>query len=209
MKIKNEGENESVTTQIEQTKKIKMINLLQTNIRGSANTSVANNNNNNNTTNTKNTSHFLSQNLQQNGNLKSDKFEKTMKIEEISSGDQIAFIKIQDELSSSSSSPIKPSKFQHRTQFQKFFMQFYSDFFRQYCMCMHKKVEPDDLVSVHNHTHNDDHYNDKYAANSFLLSHTSIIPITVVPKKYEYVTFCVCFFLLLLYLFCSLLPQKK
>lgn len=160
-----------------------MINLLQSNACGRADIVAANNIKN---------SQFLNQNRPKpNANLSSDHFEETMKIEHISSGDQIAFIKIQDGLSSSS--PIKqtaPSQFQRRTPFQKFCMEFYPDFFRQYCMCMQGKVEPNDLITTVNnhHRHTNDHYNDKYAANSFLLSHTSIIPITVVPKKYEYVT---------------------
>lgn len=172
-----------------------MINLLQSNVCGRARVNSAPNNNNNNDDNNSNNnmkkSSFLSQNLQQNGNLNSDKFDETMKIEQISSGDQIAFIRIQDDLSSPS--PIKASqKFQRQTSFQKFFTQFYPDFIGQYCLCMHRKVEPDDLISVHNHQYqhmNDDHYNDKYAANSLLLSPTTIIPITVVPTKYEYVIF--------------------
>lgn len=157
-----------------------MINLLQPIVCGSADISAAKSINN---------SYILKQNLQKNEIIKSEKFQETMKIEQISSGDQIAFIKIQDGLSSPS--PLKPPKFQRQTQFQKFFMQYYPDFFHQYCMCMHTKVEPDDLITATNHT--DDHYNEKYAANSFLLSHTSIIPITVVPKKFEYVI-CVSIF---------------
>lgn len=163
-----------------------MINLLQSNVCGRATRSAPNNTDNNN--NNPKKSSFLSQNLQQNGNLTSEKFDETMKIDEISSGDQIAFIKIEDGLSSPS--PTKPAKFQRQTSFQKFFMQFYPDFVHQYCLCRHRKVQPDDLITVHNHHHHhssDDHYSDKYAANNFLLSHTSIIPITVVPQKYEYV----------------------
>lgn len=181
-----------------------MINLLQSNVCGRATRSAPNNNNdnNNNDTNASKKSSFLSQNLQQNGNLNSEKFDETMKIDEISSGDQIAFIKIQDDLSSPS--PIKAAKqFQRQTQFQKFFMKFYPDFVGQYCLCMHRKVQPDDLITVHNYHHHhtsDDHYSDKYAANSFLLSHTSIIPITVVPQKYEYVTS---------YVHCFATPNKK
>lgn len=200
-KLLLKSENGRVTNDKESNNCIKMINLLQSNVCGRARISSAETIKNNN--NMKKSS-FLSQNLQQNGNLKSEKFDETMKIEQISSGDQIAFIKIQDDLSSPS--PIKPAqKFQRQTSFQKFFMQFSPDFVGQYCLCMHRKVEPDDPISVHNHQHhtNDDHYNDKYAANSFLLSPTSIIPITVVPQTYEYVIFCV------VYLFCSLLHPKK
>lgn len=163
-----------------------MINLLQSNVCGRATRSAPNNNDSNN--NNPKRSSFLSQNLQQNGNLTSEKFDETMKIDEISSGDQIAYIKIEDDLSSPS--PVKPAKFQRQTQFQKFFMQFYPDFVHQYCLCMHRKVQPDDLITAHNNHHHhssDDHYSDKYAANNFLLSHNSIIPITVVPQKYEYV----------------------
>lgn len=172
-----------------------MINLLQSNVCGRASRSEPENNDTNN--NAKKSS-FLSQNLQQNGNLNSEKFDETMKIDDISSGDQIAFIKIQDDLLASPS-PIKPAhKFQRQTQFQRFFMQFYPDFFRQYCSCMHRKVQPDDLITVHsfhNHHSSDDHYGDKYAANrNFLLSPSSIIPITVVPQKYEYViSYAQCF----------------
>lgn len=168
-----------------------MINLLQSNVCGSADVSAARNINN---------THFLGRNLQTNATLTSEKFQETMKIEQISSGDQIAFIKIQDDLSSTS--PRKPPKFRRQTQFQKFFVQHYPDFFRHYCMCLHTKVQPDDPITVTNQT--DGHYNEKYAANSFLLSHTSIIPITVVPKKYEYVGFCA----LLISIHCSLAPRK-
>lgn len=151
-----------------------MLNLLQSNICGRANRSPEKSTEN---------SQIPNRNLRISDNLNSDNFEETMKIEQISSGDQIAFIKIQDDLSSPTQ-PHKPSKFQRQSSFQTFFMQVYPNFFRQYCMCMHKKVEPDDLITVTDH-HIDDHYNDKYAANSFYLSHASIIPITVVPKKYE------------------------
>lgn len=177
-----------------------MINLLQSSACGRTDVGEANN--------TKN-AQFLGQNLQKNANLKSEKLEDTMKIEHISCGDQIAFIKIQDDLSSASPIKKRASDFHRRTQFQKFFMELYPDFMRHYCLCMQRKVEPNDPINMNSHHrdhYNDDHYNNhKYAANSFLLSHTSIIPITVVPKKYE-LYLCIAFSF---QLFICLLPNKN
>lgn len=143
-----------------------MLNLLQSNICGS--------NNANNTTNV-NDSHFLGKNLQQNGQLKSEQFEENMKIEHVTSGNRIAFIKIRDDVPSATS--VKHEN-QNRTNFHKFFLQKYPNFFRQYCLCMHRKVEPDDLNTVPYLA------DDVYKTNSFLLNRTPIIPITVDPKTY-------------------------
>lgn len=150
-----------------------MLNLLQTSVCGSESASTANRNNN---------THFLNKNLQRNGNLRSANFEENIKIEQISSGDQIAYIKIRDQISSP---PVVKPPYTRRTLFQKFFLQSYPQFFRHYCMCMHGKIEPDDPNSMSGRENG--HYNNKYGANSFLLNHTQIIPITVHPTKYEYV----------------------
>lgn len=150
-----------------------MLNLLQSSVCGNESVSVANGNNN---------THFLSKNLQRNGNLRSENFEENIKIEQITSGDQIAFIKIRDQVPLP---PIVKPQYDRRTQFQKLFLQSYPDFFLQYCLCIHKKVEPDDPNSVSGLANGE--HNDKYGANSFLLNHTQIIPITVHPTKYEYV----------------------
>lgn len=145
-----------------------MLNLLQSNIcgRNSENNDTANGNDN----------HFLNKNLQQNGNLRSEQFEENMKIEQITSGDRIAFIKIGDNVPTSATS--QKNENNKRTKFQQFFALNYPDFFRQYCFCMHRKIEPDDLDTVSTLS------DDKYGANSFLLNRTPIIPITVDPTKY-------------------------
>lgn len=146
-----------------------MLNLLQTNICGSNSAS--------NSAKNRNDNHFLNKNLQQNGHLRSEQFEENMKIEHITSGNQIAFIKIRDNLTSATSVKNENKK---RTKFQQFFAENYPDFFHHYCPCMQRKIEPDDLNTVSTLA------DDKYGANSFLLNRTPIIPITVDPKKYIY-----------------------
>lgn len=147
--------------------RVKMLNLLHSSVCGSSD--------NVNTANA-NDSHFLSENLQQNGNLKSKHFDEKMKIEHIASVDKIAYIKIRDDVISAPP-PIKP-EVNCRTKFQKFFLQKYPDFFRHYCLCMHRKIEPNDLNNVSSLA------DDKYGANSFLFNRTPIIPITDDPKTY-------------------------
>lgn len=151
----------------------KMLNLLQSRVSG-VSESVNQLNGNN--------AHFLNRNLQNNGNFRTEHFDEHLTIEQITNGDKIAYIKIQDDIQST---PTIKSNVRRRSQFQRFFQHKYPDFFRQYCMCMHAKVEPDDLNTVSGITN--DNYTDKYDNNSFLLNHTQIIPITVHPPKYEYV----------------------
>lgn len=136
-----------------------MLHLLQTNICRE-----------NSTSNSRN----LSENLQRNGNLRT---EERVKIEHITNDDRIAYIKIGDDMTSAKSVKSKPHK---QTIFHKYFFQKYPDFFRHYCLCLHRKIEPDDddpnTVTILS--------DDKYGANSFLLNRTPIIPITIDPKKY-------------------------
>lgn len=152
-----------------------MLNLLQSGVCGSESVNAANGNN----------AHFLNRNLQSNGNLRTENFEENLKIEQITTGDKIAYIKIRDEVPSA---PAIKSEMRRQSQLSRIFQQNYPDFFRNYCMCMHSKVEPDDLNTVSVLTNGT--YNDKYGTNSFLLNHTQIIPVTVHPPKYEYVNFC-------------------
>lgn len=139
-----------------------MLNLIQTNMCGGNNTNAAN----------ETESHYLSSNLQQNGNLRTEQFEESMKIEQITSGDRIAYIKISDDVVVSPTS----AKSELENRRHRYFLQKYPDFFRHYCLCLHRKVEPDDLNTVSRLV------DDKY--NGFLLNRTPIIPITVDPKKY-------------------------
>lgn len=148
-----------------------MINLLHSGVCGSESVTTVNGAN----------SHFLSKNLQQNGKFQSENFEENMKIEQITSGNRIAFIKIRDEIPSPTS--VK-TELNRRAQHQnKYFFQKYPDFFRQYCMCLHSKIEPDDLNTVSSLA------DDKYGANGFLLNRTPIIPITVDPNTYVIFSF--------------------
>lgn len=147
-----------------------MLNLLHSGVCGNENV----------TTVKKADAHFLSKNLQQNGNLRSEDFDENMKIEQITSGNKIAFIKIRDEMPSPTS--VK-TELHRRTQNQRYFFQRYPDFFRQYCVCLHRKIEPDDLNTVSSLA------DDKYGANSFLLNRTPIIPITVDPTTYVIFSF--------------------
>lgn len=154
-----------------------MLNLLHSSVCGSDSVNTVN----------ANGSHFLNENLQQNGNLKSEHFDENMKIEHIASVDKVAYIKIRDEISAPPP-PLKP-EVHHRTKFQKFFLQKYPDFFRHYCLCMHRKIEPNDLNNVSSLA------DDKYGANSFLYNRTPIIPITTDPKTYvhlnvDFVSIC-------------------
>lgn len=144
----------------------KMLNLLQSNMCGGNSTNSA----------TVNDSHYLSRNLQRSGDLRTEQFEESIKIEQITSGDGIAYIKIRDDVGSATS--VK-SELHNRTQFQRKFLHKYPAFLRHYCMCLHRKIEPsDDLNSVSCLTE------DKYGANGFLLNRTPIIPITAYPTKY-------------------------
>lgn len=138
-----------------------MLNLLQSNMCGgnSANTPNVND------------SHYLSKNLQRNGDLRTDEFEESIKIEQITSDNRVAFIKIRDDVASATS--IK-NELHHRNQFHNFLYKY----LRHYCMCLHRKVEPDDLNTVSCLAE------DTYGVTGFLLNRTPIIPITVYPTKY-------------------------
>lgn len=145
-----------------------MLNLLQSGVCGNESVTTVNGGAN---------AHFLTKNLQHNEKLRSDQYDETMKIEQMTNGDRIAFIKIRDDLPSPTSAK---TELHRRTQNQRYFFQKYPDFFRQYCMCLHRKIEPnpDDLNSESSST------DDKYGANGFLLNRTPIIPITVDPQAY-------------------------
>lgn len=146
-----------------------MLNLLQSNMCGG-------NNHNTNSANGNDSHYSISSYPQQNNNSRTERVDENMKIEHSTSGDRIAFIKIPHEMTSSTS--VTTSELHNRRQFHKYFLQKYPDFFRQYCMCLHRKIEPDDLNTVSCIV------DDKYGANSFLFNRTPIIPITVDPKKY-------------------------
>ena len=141
-----------------------MINLLQSNMCGGSRTNSA----------TVHDSHYLSRNLQRNGDFRTEQFDERIKIEQITNGDRIAYIKIRDDMPPSAAS-VK-SDLHNRTKFH--FLHKYPNFLRQYCMCLNRKIEPDDLNTVSSIV------DDKYGANSFLLNRTPIIPITSYPTKY-------------------------
>lgn len=142
-----------------------MLNLLHSNMCGGNSTNSAN----------VNDSHYLNSNLQRSGDLRTEQFDDRLKIEQITTGDRIAFIKIRDDMASATS--VK-SELHKRNQFHEYFLHKYPNFLRHYCMCLHRKIEPDDLNTVSCLAE------DKFGANSFLLNRTPIIPITVYPTKY-------------------------
>lgn len=141
-----------------------MLNLLQSGMCGSESGNAPADNGN--------SAHFFNRNLQRSSDLKS---QQSAKVEHIAGENDIAYIRIRDEVSSPT--PAK-MELQKRTHFQRLFKHKYPDFLRHYCMCLHNKIEPDDLNTAPTTT------DDIYGANSFLLNRTPIIPITVDPTKY-------------------------
>lgn len=97
-------------------------------------------------------------------------FNENLKTENKLNGERhVVFKKPENDATSASST--------QRAHFQRFFLQKYPDFLRNYCMCLYRKIEPDDLNDT------SDAAADKYSNNGYL-SRTPIIPITVDPNMY-------------------------
>lgn len=71
-----------------------------------------------------------------------------------------------------------------RSSFPNFFSQKYPDFFKNYCLCINRKIEPDDtLIETNEHEHAQS-TNSKIENVINYQNHTSIVPITVALKMY-------------------------
>lgn len=73
--------------------------------------------------------------------------------------------------------PIQPRPSHRRSSFQKLFSKNYPDFFRNYCLCINRKIEPDDPIEII------DPASSKYETDNNP-NHTPIIPITVALGMY-------------------------
>lgn len=138
-----------------------MLNLLQSSLCGSDTVNVINRI----AVNTK------TQNVMQHNNNRN--FEENIKME----SDQISVIA----LKSSPTPQINPvfrKTSNRRSSFQKFFLQNYPEFFKNYCSCLNRKIEPDDPIEVI------DAANKTFESNNNYSTRNTIIPITVALKMY-------------------------
>lgn len=107
-----------------------MLNLLQSSLCGSDGVNIINR-----------ISVFpKNQNVQQNSNRN---FRENIKME----SDQISVIVLKGS-PTPAINPILAQTSDRRSSFQKFFLKNYPEFFKNYCLCLHRKVEPDDPIEV-------------------------------------------------------------
>lgn len=139
-----------------------MLNLLQSSLCGSDTVNVINRI----SVNPKN------QNVVQHNNNRN--FEENIKMD----SDKISVIV----LKSSPTPAINPAlrkASNRRSSFQKFFLQNYPEFLKNYCLCLNRKIEPDDPIEVV------DAASKTFASNNNNYStRNTIIPITVALKMY-------------------------
>lgn len=136
-----------------------MLNLLQSSLCGSDTVNVIN----------RIPMNRKNQNVHKN---KTRNFEENIKME----SDQISVIV----LKTSPTPAINPVS-NRRSSFQKFFLQNYPEFFKNYCLCLNRKIEPDDpieVVDAASKTFESNNYNNNYSTRN------TIIPITVALKMY-------------------------
>lgn len=136
-----------------------MLNLLQSSLCGSDTVNVINRN----SVNPKN------QNVQHNSNRN---FEENIKME----SDQISVIVLKGS-PTPAINPVLTQTSNRRSSFQKFFLQNYPEFFKNYCLCLNRKIEPDDPIEVI------DPASKTLESNNYSTRNT-IIPITMALKMY-------------------------
>lgn len=74
--------------------------------------------------------------------------------------------------------PVLTQTSNRRSSLQKFFLQNYSEFFKNYCLCLNRKIEPDDQIEVV------DQGSKTFESNNNYATRNTIIPITVALKMY-------------------------
>lgn len=137
-----------------------MLNLLQSSLCGSDTVNVINRM----SVNPKN------QNVQHNSNRN---YEKNIKME----SDQISVILLKGS-PTPAINPVLTQTSNRRSSFQKFFLQNYPEFFKNYCLCLNRKIEPDDQIEVIGPASKTFESNNNYS------NRNTIIPITVPLKMY-------------------------
>lgn len=131
-----------------------MLNLLHSSLCGSDRISV----------NPKN------QNVQHNNNRN---FEKNIKME----SDHISVIVLKSS-PMPAINPVLTQASNRYSSFQKFFLRNYTEFFKNYCLCLNRKIEPDDPIEVV------DPASKTFESNNNYSTRNTVIPITVALKMY-------------------------
>lgn len=110
------------------------------------------------------------QNVQHNNNRN---FGENIKME----SDQISVI-VMKSSPTRTINPVLTQTSNRCSSLQKFFLQNYSEFFKNYCLCLNRKIEPDDPIEVVDQGSKTFESNNNYAARN------TIIPITVALRMY-------------------------